>query len=410
MPVVEEEVDKCVECGYCENRCPSRDFTMTPRQRIQVRRSLQRLKADNKQADFEILSRQFQFSGMDTCAVDGMCSIDCPVEINTGELIKRLRRENHSATANKFALLISKNFRIVEALVKAALYAGNGINKIAGDHSMHRFTGIIKKIIPSFPIWTKSISKPVSVKVNDIPDADIVYFATCITRMMGADKHNERNLSEVISNLCKKAGLKLFVAPNLNGHCCGQLFSSKGFVPAYTNTVNQTIVQLWQWSREGRLPVVLDVTSCTHSIQQSLPYLTEENKEYFHNLKFMDSIDFAHDYLLPRLKILNRKERISFHPVCTVYKMNLLARLKTLGNACSKEAEIPFLSGCCGMAGDRGFYYPELTHIATLNEASEVLKKDYDGYYSSGKTCEMAMFDATGKNYQSVLYLLDECS
>ena len=38
------------------------------------------------------------------------------------------------------------------------------------------------------------------------------------------------------------------------------------------------------------------------------------------------------------------------------------------------------------------------------------LEKTYDGYYSSGKTCEMAMFDATGKNYQSVLYLLDECT
>jgi len=81
-----------------------------------------------------------------------------------------------------------------------------------------------------------------------------------------------------------------------------------------------------------------------------------------------------------------------------------------LGNACSKESVVPFMSGCCGMAGDRGFYYPQLTHHATLNEASEVLEKTYDGYYSSGKTCEMAMFDATGKNYQSVLYLLDECT
>ena len=43
MPVVEEEVDKCVECGYCENRCPSRDYTLTPRKRTpQVRRAMQR--------------------------------------------------------------------------------------------------------------------------------------------------------------------------------------------------------------------------------------------------------------------------------------------------------------------------------------------------------------------------------
>ena len=43
LPAVEEEVDKCIECGYCEPRCPSRDLTLTPRQRIVVRRELGRL-------------------------------------------------------------------------------------------------------------------------------------------------------------------------------------------------------------------------------------------------------------------------------------------------------------------------------------------------------------------------------
>ena len=360
MPVVEEEVDKCVECGYCENRCPSRDYTMTPRQRIQVRRSLKRLQSENNDSDFETLRKEFRFSGMDTCAVDGMCAIDCPVEINTGELIKRLRRENHSASANKFALIISKNFSFVEGLVKAALYTGNAINKIAGEKGMYRFTKTVKKVFPAFPIWTKSISRPVSVQANEIPDADVVYFPTCITRMMGADKQHESNISDVLKKLCIKAGLKLFIAPNMNGICCGQLFSSKGFIPAYTNTVNQTIETLWQWTNNGKLPIVMDVTSCTHSIQQSMPYLTEENKACFLQLKFIDSIDFAHDYLLPRLKITNKKESVSFHPVCTVYKMNLLTKLKMLGNACSKESVVPFMSGCCGMAGDRGFYYPQL--------------------------------------------------
>ncbi|MEO7058481.1 MAG: FAD-linked oxidase C-terminal domain-containing protein, partial [Lapillicoccus sp.] len=33
-PTVEVEVDRCVECGYCEPVCPSRDLTTTPRQRI----------------------------------------------------------------------------------------------------------------------------------------------------------------------------------------------------------------------------------------------------------------------------------------------------------------------------------------------------------------------------------------
>ena len=41
-PTVEEEVDRCVECGYCEPVCPSRDLTTTPRQRIVLRREIAR--------------------------------------------------------------------------------------------------------------------------------------------------------------------------------------------------------------------------------------------------------------------------------------------------------------------------------------------------------------------------------
>ena len=37
---VEAEVDRCVECGYCEPVCPSKDLTTTPRQRIVLRREM----------------------------------------------------------------------------------------------------------------------------------------------------------------------------------------------------------------------------------------------------------------------------------------------------------------------------------------------------------------------------------
>ena len=40
LPEVEEEVDRCIECGFCESHCPSRDLTLTPRQRIVVRREM----------------------------------------------------------------------------------------------------------------------------------------------------------------------------------------------------------------------------------------------------------------------------------------------------------------------------------------------------------------------------------
>ena len=60
------------------------------------------------------------------------------------------------------------------------------------------------------------------------------------------------------------------------------------------------------------------------------------------------------------------------------------------------------------MAGDRGFLFPVLIHSATLPEPNEFKGKTFDGYYSSSKTCEIALSDAVGENYHSILYLVDE--
>lgn len=414
LPVVEEEVDKCVECGYCENRCPSRDFTLTPRQRIQVRRSLQRLKAENNQADYAQLKKEYQFAGLDTCAVDGMCATDCPVSINTGDLVKRLRRENHSVTANAIARMVAGSFGFVERMVKTALRSGRFMNAVFGATTMQRVTKGVRKLVPAFPLWTDSITSPVTIKPIKTDAADVVYFPTCITRMMGQDAKDSMPLDEVVQLVCKRAGLKLWVANQTTGVCCGQLFSSKGFQPAYRSTVNETIAKLWQWTDGGKAPVLMDVTSCTHSLQQSYPYLTDENKAKFEKLKIIDSIDFAADYVIPKLPVIEKKGTIVFHPVCSVTKMNLAQKLQAIGKACSTDPQIPFFSGCCGMAGDRGFYFPELTASATRAEAGEVAlirKKSFcEGYYSSGKTCEMALSEATKQNYQSVFYLLRDVS
>jgi D-lactate dehydrogenase len=41
-PEIEDVVTKCVECGFCEPGCPSRNVTTTPRQRIVLRREIAR--------------------------------------------------------------------------------------------------------------------------------------------------------------------------------------------------------------------------------------------------------------------------------------------------------------------------------------------------------------------------------
>ncbi|HEY8968692.1 MAG TPA: FAD-binding and (Fe-S)-binding domain-containing protein, partial [Puia sp.] len=410
LPIVEEEVDKCVECGYCELSCPSRNFTLTPRQRIVLRRSLARLKASGDDRTHEAILKDYQHDGMDTCAVDGMCATNCPVDINTGELIKRLRRENHSPRANFLALQVAKRFRLTEWLVKSALNGGQLINTLFGARAMSKITVGMRKVIPSFPLWMSEMTGPVAVQVYRPAAPGAVYFPTCLTRMMGRDKDGKASIAEVLLRLSDKAGIGLVIPPGVNGSCCGQAFSSKGFADAYRFTVNQTVDKLWEWSHQGALPVVIDISSCSHSLHTCRPYLTPDNQLRFDKLKLMDSLEFAVDILIPRLSIRKKAGKAVFHPVCSLHKMNLYKKLEELAARTVEEPVIPFTAGCCGMAGDRGFYYPGLIASACRDEGSEAATQAASGYYSTARTCEMALSETSGKTYRSILYLLDEVS
>lgn len=414
LPKVEEEVDKCMECGFCEHKCPSRNITLTPRRRIVVRRELLKLKRNNNQGDYKKLLDQYQYDGLETCAVDGLCATACPVDINTGTLVKRLRRENHSQFANKVALSVAKNFKPVTTVVKLGIQAGTGINRVFGSNAMVRLTKGMKKIVPAMPLWSNQLKPTGSYEkylsgTNKMDAPAVVYYPTCISRVMGGAVENQKNIIETFVSVSKKAGINFKIPANIKSTCCGQIYSSKGFYDAYTFTVNDTVSKLWEWSEEGKFPIVLDITSCTFSLQECRPALTDENKQKFDAIKIIDSVDYILDFVLPQATIQNKKDSIALHPVCSLQKMGLEGKFLKIAQELAHEVKMPIHAGCCGMAGDRGFLFPELTASATLPEASEVNQKSYSGYYSSGKTCEIALSEAVGKNYESIVYLLDEC-
>ncbi len=410
MPIVEEEVDKCIECGFCENSCPSRDLTLTPRRRIGIRRAIKRAEMVDDHATRKALLQDYIYEGLETCAVDGMCATNCPVDINTGELVKRLRKENHSAFQNRLALTIAKNFSLVVGATRLAMKTGQWLNSLFGKSFMGGLTRGMRKMVPGVPLWSGHFKAPADYKAKPgrgtevSPENSVLYFTSCINRMMGGD------IFKTFEKLCAKAGIEMITTAETGSACCGQVFSSKGFADAFRFKANETMEKLWKSTGGGKVAVVLDVTSCTQTLKSCRPYLTPENQQRFDKLVIWDVIDFAADKLLPRLSINKPKEKIVFHPVCSVHKMGTLPRLQAIGKACAKHADVPALAGCCGMAGDRGFFYPQLTAAATKTEASEVRQMQYDGYYSTSTTCEIALTEAVGQQYESVLKLLDEVS
>ena len=372
LPRVEDTVDRCIECGFCESKCPSRDLTLTPRQRIVIRREQARRRAAGDMAGLAALDDGFDYAMSDTCATDGMCATACPVDIDTGALIKTLRAERHGALANAAARLSASAFGGVESLARAAF----------------RFRA------PSLP--RTAVSRP----------ADAVYFPTCVTRALA-----EAPLARTIVEVAARAGLTLAIPDDVHGTCCGLPFSSKGFEEAHAIAVNRVVARAWRWSDAGRLPVVVDTSPCAFALATCADALTGENRDRWRKMRFEDSITWAHDTLLPRLRILRRVPRVAVHPVCSVVKAGLVPQLMATVGAAASEVVLPVEFGCCGFAGDRGFTTPELTDSATKREALELAAAGpCDAYVSSSRTCEIGMTRGTGMRFESFWSLLDAAS
>lgn len=412
LPSVEEEVDRCIECGYCEPRCPSRDLTTTPRRRIVVRRVLKGLLEKGDRANYRLLLRQYDYDGNETCAVDGLCAGACPVGIDTGDLTKRLRRENHSAISRRIALYVARRFRMVEALARAGIDVGVTVNTIFGKMAMRRLTSVMRRMIPGLPLWSNALQRPPRRLEAEHAAGDgwkrVVYFPACISRVMGAYAGQPKSIMDTFLSVCRKARIDATIIDNCQGSCCGQIFSSKGFADAYHFTANKIIETLWSSTQQGTVPVVIDVSSCAYTLHKLKPVLTEENKNKFDQLVILDSIDFLHDMVLASAEVKQKRKDIVLHPVCSLEKMKAQAKFVRVAQHFADCVTVPKTAGCCGMAGDRGFLFPELTASASNDEASEVREKKYDGYYSSTRTCEIAMSEAVRQNYESILFLADQ--
>jgi D-lactate dehydrogenase len=412
MPVIEEEVDKCIECGLCEAKCPSRQLTLTPRQRIVLRREMARLEATGEDPRMlDELRNDFRYMALDTCAADGLCATACPVSIDTGSLVKRLRRQGHSPLAHRVAAALQRHLAGMEPALRLGLRSGHLLQRGFGAGAMVALTRLLRAVArQATPQWSAEMPRAArTLPVTAAEGAQAVYFPACISRVMGAlpGEPDAPSLPEVLVTLAQRAGVPLHVPRDPQGVCCGVPFSSKGYAEAHRLAVNQAIQRFWQWSGEGRLPVVMDTSPCAHGLKGARPYLSAENQARFDRLRILDPVEFAWEYLLPRLTVRHKLGKVALHPVCSLTKMGLTPRLEAIAQACAEQVLIPPDAGCCGFAGDRGLLFPELTASATRQEAAEVLAADCDGHFSSSRTCEMGVSRATGRIYRSFLFMLE---
>jgi D-lactate dehydrogenase len=258
-------------------------------------------------------------------------------------------------------------------------------------------------------VWSPAMTAAPPEIVNEVDQPDFIYYPACVSRIMGSSASGKPSLAETMLELGRRAGLKLHVAKDAQGTCCGQIWEHKGFNAGFAVMANLIVERMWAWSAKGRIPIVCDVSSCYLTLTDELaPVLTAENARRYKKLHLMDINEWLKDDVLPRLRVKAKRPSVVLHPTCACVQTGNQQTMLDVARACADQVTIPVNWNCCGTAGDRSFYHPELTDGAQLYEQQEVAGSAYDGYYSVAKTCEISLSQRSGKEYESIAYLVEE--
>jgi len=394
-PTIDVSADNCVECGYCEPICPSKDLTTTPRQRIVLSRALAAAKEGQDKSLYAELLEGMKYHVEESCAVDGLCESSCPVGINTGSLVTSLRAERNnglfSTLWEQAARHWGKTISAIGTALTVTSYIPSGFTQPI-NKGLRDIFGASR-----IPLWSKDLprgGKPRTALTH--ASADFVFFPSCLESIFQA------NTAASLKSLACKAGFNFTIPEGIIDLCCGTPWKSKGLTGGYQTMVESTYAALITASDNGRLPIVCENSSCSEGLLNAI------NSKPNSTLKIIDSVDFAAEYLLPKLVVTRKLNSVALHPTCSSTLLDSNLNLELLAQSIANHVSTPLDWGCCAFAGDRGMLFPELTASATMLEASSLQGHSFDAYLSTNLTCEIGMSRATGKSYKHILVQLDQ--
>ena len=412
LPLTDPLIDRCIECGFCEVNCLSYGLTLSSRQRIVARREIARLERSGEDPErLRALRRQYRYAGEATCAGDGLCSLSCPLGINTGELTHAvraasLRPGSAGHAAGEFA---ARHFEGVKASLRPVLTLADTARRMLGVRAM---SGLARGLHRAgLPLWQPAmprayripaaLRKPAAAETPKREPDRVVYFPSCINQTMGLARETpvREPLAEKMVALLRKAGWEVIFPEGMEHLCCGTIWESKGMADIADRKTAELEEALWKASCGGRYPVLCDQSPCLHRMREKI-----------RRMKLYEPAEFIWTFLRDRLEFHPQEGPVALHITCSMRRMGLSDTIVALARLCAREVVIPEEVGCCGFAGDRGFTHPEVNAYALRKLRPAIERSGARIGYSNSRTCEIGLTTHSGIPYVSIVYLVDACT
>ena len=271
-PEIEEVANTCVECGFCEPVCPSRHLTLTPRQRIVVRREMARQPKGSPVQT--ALLEEYEYEGLETCAADGTLRARLPARDRHGQAGQGASaRLEHGERAERRAERGSPERWAARRAPRARRAAGRAARS-AGCRAAPgaRARALLSdELVPDFP------REMPRAGVGQLPETEregaaAVYVPACVNRIFGRARGAPTTTArcpQALVELSARAGLPLWIPDDVAGHLLRDAVELEGLPRrAHELMANRTVEALWRWSGEGELPVVIDASSCALGLRR----------------------------------------------------------------------------------------------------------------------------------------------
>ena len=207
--------------------------------------------------------------------------------------------------------------------------------------------------------------------------AAAVYFPSCTNRIMGASKKARPgpSLADATVAVSERAGMPVWIPPDVGGSCCGVPWSSKGHREGHAWMARQTFEKLWRWSDEGEPPgrerrLVVHARPDDRDARRASrgrPGAPRESSRS--STRSSGSSGCCRTSASSESSAASRSTRPA-RPATS----GLAARLSAVAAEMADEVAVPAAARCCGFAGDRGMLHPELTASATAAQAAELAR------------------------------------